>query len=180
MGLGIWSMHFLGMLALDLARPVNYRLDLVGLSMVAAVLGAGVSLWVITRPGARIPALFTGAGYMGAAIGTMHYSGMASMEVDAHMTWSAGLVALSVIVAYAASLFALGERLLAAPCRPASGRCGAASRPRASSGSASAACTTSRCTRSHFHATSATMTHAGLKTGAIATLLDRRVGGSCS
>src|ERR1700754_3828799 len=37
MGLGIWSMHFLGMLALDLARPVEYRLGLVAVSMVAAV-----------------------------------------------------------------------------------------------------------------------------------------------
>src|SRR4051794_21476726 len=41
MGLGIWSMHFLGMLALDLRRPVHYRLDLVAVSMLAAVLGAG-------------------------------------------------------------------------------------------------------------------------------------------
>jgi diguanylate cyclase (GGDEF)-like protein len=108
MGLGIWSMHFLGMLALDIRRPVAFRMDLVAVSMVAAVVGAGVALWVITRPGAGRHALFTGAGFMGAAIGTMHFAGMASMEVNAHMTWSLPLVGISVVLAYAASLLALG------------------------------------------------------------------------
>src|SRR4051794_4945437 len=46
MGAGIWSMHFLGMLAMDMNTPVRYRLDLVALSLVAAVGGAGVALWV--------------------------------------------------------------------------------------------------------------------------------------
>ena len=55
MGLGIFSMHFLGMLALDLGRPLEiYRLELVvAVSIVAAVLGSAVALWVITRAGAR-------------------------------------------------------------------------------------------------------------------------------
>ena len=107
MGLGIWSMHFVGMLALDLERPVHYRLDLVGVSMLAAVMGAGVSLWVIVRPGAGRTALFSGAGFMGAAVAAMHYSGMASMQVDASMRWNVPVVALSLSIAYGASVFAL-------------------------------------------------------------------------
>ena len=107
MGLGIWSMHFLGMLALDLNRHVQYRLDLVAVSMLAAVLGAGIALWVITRPGARHSALFTAAGFMGAAVAAMHYCGMASMVVEAHMRWSLPLVVVSLFIAYGASLFAL-------------------------------------------------------------------------
>jgi diguanylate cyclase (GGDEF)-like protein len=119
MGLGIWSMHFVAMLALELHRPVAYRLDLVAISMVAAVMGAGISLWVITRPGSRSSALFAGAGFMGAAAGAMHYCGMASMEIDAHMHWNIPLVGLSLVVAYGASLFALwlvfAQRSAAAP-----------------------------------------------------------------
>lgn len=107
MGLGIWSMHFLGMLALDLERPVQYRLGPVAVSMVAAVLGAGIALWVVARPSARRRALLSGAGFMGAAVGAMHYSGMAGMQVEATMRWNAPLVALSLVIAYGASLFAL-------------------------------------------------------------------------
>src|SRR3954453_10628491 len=51
MGAGIWSMHFIGMLSMHMGAPVRYRLDLVAVSMLAAVGGAGVALWVITRPG---------------------------------------------------------------------------------------------------------------------------------
>ncbi len=171
MGLGIWSMHFLGMLALDLARPVEYQLGLVAVSMVAAVLGAGVALWVITRPDARRPAVFVAAGYMGAAVGAMHYTGIASMQVDAHTTWSVGLVALSVVVAYAASLFALatvfaqrGHRDLWALRR----RLAAA----VVLGLGVSGLHYLAMYAMHFHATTAMAAHGGdLNTSAIATLL---------
>jgi diguanylate cyclase (GGDEF)-like protein len=107
MGLGIWSMHFVAMLALDLHTGVRYRLDLVVVSMLAAVLGAGVALGVITRPGANRRSLLAAAGFMGLAIAAMHYIGMASMEMEAHIAWSLPLVGASLAVAYGASLFAL-------------------------------------------------------------------------
>ena len=107
MGAGIWSMHFIGMLAMDMGAPVRYRLDLVALSMVAAVGGAGVALWVITRPGARHGALFSAAGFMGAAVGAMHYLGVASMEMPARVRWNLPLVGASLVIGYGAALFAL-------------------------------------------------------------------------
>ena len=107
MGLGIWSMHFIGMLALNIDMPVRYRLDLVAASMAVAVLGAGVALWTITRPGAGRRALLTAAGFMGLAIAAMHYIGMASMVMEAHIIWNVPLVVASLAVAYVASLFAL-------------------------------------------------------------------------
>src|ERR1700761_4025704 len=49
-GLGIWSMHFIGMLALKMSMPVSYNLVLVTLSMVAAIGGSVVALFVVVRP----------------------------------------------------------------------------------------------------------------------------------
>jgi diguanylate cyclase (GGDEF)-like protein len=107
MGAGIWSMHFIGMLSMDMGAPVRYRLDLVAVSMLAAVGGAGVALWVITRPGARHGALFSAAGFMGAAVGAMHYLGVASMEMPARVRWNLPLVGASLVIGYGAALFAL-------------------------------------------------------------------------
>ena len=107
MGIGIWSMHFLGMLALDLGFPVRYEPFLVALSMVAAVLGAGIGLHVITRKGAGRRSILTGAAFMGFAVGAMHYIGMASMEMPARIDWNIALVVLSLVIAYGASFLAL-------------------------------------------------------------------------
>ncbi|HJZ35301.1 MAG TPA: diguanylate cyclase [Solirubrobacterales bacterium] len=84
-GLGIWSMHFIGMLALKMAMPVSYDLPLVALSMIAAIGGSVIAL----------------------AVAAMHYLGMASMEMEADIHWNAPLVALSLLIAFGASLAAL-------------------------------------------------------------------------
>ena len=107
MGIGIWSMHFLGMLALDLGFPVRYEPFLVVLSMVAAVLGAGIGLHVVTRKGASRRSIFTGAGFMGFAVGAMHYIGMASMQMPARIEWNLVLVVVSLAIACGASFLAL-------------------------------------------------------------------------
>ena len=107
MGLGIWSMHFIGMVALNLGFPVSYQPALVALSMLAAVLGAGIALAVVTRGQAGLRSVFLGAGFMGSAVGAMHYIGMASMEMPARIEWSIPLVVASLLIAYAASLLAL-------------------------------------------------------------------------
>jgi diguanylate cyclase (GGDEF)-like protein len=108
MAVGIWSMHFVGMLALEMGGTrMRYRLDLVALSLLAALIGCGVALWVITRPGARRGALFSAAGFMGAAVGAMHYLGVASLEMPAHVHWNLALVAASLAIGYGAALFAL-------------------------------------------------------------------------
>jgi diguanylate cyclase (GGDEF)-like protein len=107
MGTGIWSMHFVGMLALHLPVPMEYRPGLVALSMLAAVLGAGIALHVVTRHDARRASVVVGAVVMGLAVAAMHYIGMASMEMDAQVDWSLPFVAVSLGVAYGASLLAL-------------------------------------------------------------------------
>jgi diguanylate cyclase (GGDEF)-like protein len=107
MGLGIWSMHFIGMLSLDMSMPASYDPVLVALSMVAAILGSGVALGLVARARASLRDLFVAATFMALAIATMHYLGMASMEMEATIHWDLGLVALSLLVGFGASLFAL-------------------------------------------------------------------------
>jgi diguanylate cyclase (GGDEF)-like protein len=107
MGLGIWSMHFVGMLALRMQMPVSYNFLLVALSLIAAVLGAGVSLAVVARAHVSQRGVLSAAAFMGFAIAAMHYLGMASMEMTATIHWNIVLIVLSLVIAFGASLFAL-------------------------------------------------------------------------
>jgi diguanylate cyclase len=106
-GLGIWSMHFIGMLALKMSMPVSYDLPLVALSMLVAIGGSVIALAVVTRPDAGLRGLLFAAGFLGLAIASMHYLGMASMEMEADVTWNGLLVGLSLVIAFGASLAAL-------------------------------------------------------------------------
>jgi diguanylate cyclase (GGDEF)-like protein len=107
MGAGIWSMHFVAMLALRMSMPVSYNDWLVALSLIAAVLGATVSLTVVTRPHVTRAGVLSAAAFMGLAVTAMHYLGMASMEMLATIHWQIALVIVSVAIGIVASLIAL-------------------------------------------------------------------------
>jgi diguanylate cyclase len=107
MGVGIWSMHFIGMLALRMNMPVSYNGPLVALSLIASVGGASVSLAVVTRPHVSPRGLLSAAGFMGFAVASMHYLGMASMQMGAVIHWNILLVVASIAIGLVASLIAL-------------------------------------------------------------------------
>src|SRR5437588_3991638 len=99
MGGGIWSMHFIGMLAFSLPCGVTYAPVGTVLSMIPGILASGVALHAIsqrTDPGFK--RLAVGAVLMGAGIGLMHYSGIAVMEPPALLRYDPGIVALSIVV----------------------------------------------------------------------------------
>src|SRR5881227_3885037 len=111
MGGGIWSMHFIGMLAFSLPCGVTYAPAGTVLSMIPGILASGVALHVIsqrTDPGFK--RLAVGGVLMGAAIGLMHYSGMAAMEPEALLRYDPGLVAVSIVVAVGLAFISLGIR----------------------------------------------------------------------
>ncbi len=111
MGGGIWSMHFIGMLAFSLPCGVGYNPVLTLLSILPGVLASGVALFVLSRkerPSHNL--LFVCALLMGAGIGAMHYSGMAAMEPAALLRYDIRIVALSVVVAVALAYLALAIR----------------------------------------------------------------------
>src|SRR6185369_8267821 len=107
MGLGIWSMHYIGMLAFILPVPVLYDLPTVLLSLFAAVIASGIALFVVSRRDFDMLGAVAGSLTMGGAIAAMHYIGMAAMRLPAMCLWSYPLVALSVVIAVVVSLAAL-------------------------------------------------------------------------
>jgi len=107
MGSGIWTMHFLGMLAFALPVPVTYDLEITLLSLLPALAGSGVALLCMSRARVSLQRL-NGAGLlMGVAIGAMHYTGMAAMVMPARMAYDRGFFLLSLVVAYALATLAL-------------------------------------------------------------------------
>jgi len=108
MGLGIWSMHFVGMLAFHLAAPVSYDVPTVLLSLVVAIGVAGVALFVASRRTLCPRAWLGGGALMGLGIGAMHYSGMAALRMPLTLRYAPVPFALSLAIAIGASLAALG------------------------------------------------------------------------
>ena len=106
MGAGIWSMHYVGMLAFVLPVPVLYHVPTVLLSLVAAVAGSAIALFIASKAIMRRADTATAGVCLGGAIGSMHYVGMAAMRSAAMHHYHPGLVIVSVIVAVAFSSLA--------------------------------------------------------------------------
>jgi PAS domain S-box-containing protein len=109
MGIGIWSMHYIGMLAFSLPVPVRYDWPTVLVSLVAAIFASGVALFVVSRKKMGASQALFGSVVMGCGIAAMHYIGMAAMRLRAMCNYSPGLVTLSVLVAIVISLVALWQ-----------------------------------------------------------------------
>lgn len=107
MGLGIWSMHYVGMLAFSLPVPVLYDWPTVLLSLLAAVFASAVALFVVSRKKMGWPHALVGSAIMGGGISTMHYTGMAAMRLAAVCSYNRLLLTLSVLLAALISLVAL-------------------------------------------------------------------------
>lgn len=116
MGIGVWAMHFTGMLALIVTMAefsfrvqIQYDLLITLLSVIPAIIGSGFAIhfmswnpvdlnWINLNLGALPLAL---------GIGTMHYSGMEAMLMPAHLRYKASLFVLSIVVAHILSVAAL-------------------------------------------------------------------------
>jgi NO-binding membrane sensor protein with MHYT domain/nitrogen-specific signal transduction histidine kinase len=107
MGTGIWSMHYIGMLAFILPIPVAYHWPTVLLSLIAAILASVVALDVVSRRKMGWSRALAGSVLMGAGIAGMHYIGMAAMRLQAMCQYDFFLVVLSVVLAVLISLAAL-------------------------------------------------------------------------
>lgn len=110
MGGAIWAMHFIGMLAHVLPIPVAYDPVITALSIVPAILAAGIALHVVARPVVSTSRLLIGGALMGAGIGAMHYTGMSAMRLDALVRYDPTLFAASIVVAVVLAIIALQTR----------------------------------------------------------------------
>ncbi len=107
MGTGIWSMHYIGMLAFILPIPVAYHWPTVLLSLFAAILASVIALYVVSRQKMGASRAVAGSVLMGTGIASMHYIGMAAMRLPAVCQFNSFLVVLSVVFAVLISLAAL-------------------------------------------------------------------------
>ena len=107
MGSGIWSMHFLGMLAFNLHAKMTYDLMLTILSMVSSMLSSFVAFYITMPKKISMGRLAFGGFIMGSGITAMHYIGMEAMIMPMEITYDKGLVFLSIVIAFIASYAAL-------------------------------------------------------------------------
>ena len=107
MGLSIWSMHFVAMLAFHIGLPVAYDVGLTALSLLVAIGVTGVAFIAAARPRPRRAHVLAAGLFMGLGISGMHYLGMAAMRLPATLTYDTSLVALSLLIAVGASTAAL-------------------------------------------------------------------------
>ncbi|AEI04475.1 transcriptional regulator with MHYT and LytTR domains (plasmid) [Afipia carboxidovorans OM5] len=102
---GIWAMHFVGMLAARLPVTVDYVVLPTLLSLLVCVLVVGIAVYLATQRSQRL--LFVAATVMGVGIISMHYIGMMALHASAHMTHDPLYVIASVLIAILASGWAL-------------------------------------------------------------------------
>jgi two-component system sensor histidine kinase/response regulator len=107
MGIGIWSMHYVGMLAFRLPIPVQYDWPTVLVSLLAAIVASAIALFVVSRKSMGVFRAVVGSIFMGGAIAGMHYVGMDAMRMPATCHFSNGIVAASVVLGMAISFVAL-------------------------------------------------------------------------
>src|SRR5580700_308179 len=107
MGTGIWSMHYIGMLAFSLPIPVAYHWPTVLLSLFAAIFASIIALYVVSREKMSAFQAVAGSVLMGAGIASMHYIGMAAMRLPAVCQFNSSLVVMSVAFAVLISFAAL-------------------------------------------------------------------------
>ncbi|NIF53835.1 MULTISPECIES: bifunctional diguanylate cyclase/phosphodiesterase [Burkholderiaceae] len=107
MGVGIWSMHFIGMLAFSLPIPLGYDPAITVLSLLIAIAASAFALRLVSH--ASLPRLHLGVGalLLGIAIAGMHYTGMAAMRMSPGIEYDPLLFALSLVIAVLASAVAL-------------------------------------------------------------------------
>src|SRR6266481_2110247 len=107
MGGGIWSMHFIGMLAFVMPIPMSYDIRLTTLSLLVAIFVTGGGFYVTSRRSTSVLRLVFSGIFMGLGIAAMHYTGMAAMRGHAELSYDPLFVALSLVIAIGASTVAL-------------------------------------------------------------------------
>ncbi len=103
MGGGIWSMHFVGMLAFEMGLPAAYDLGLTLLSLAIAVGSTAAGFAWVWRRGTGAASLLVAGPLMGGGVAAMHYTGMAAMRVPGNFAYDPAIVAVSVAIAVTAA-----------------------------------------------------------------------------
>jgi diguanylate cyclase (GGDEF)-like protein len=107
MGIGIWSMHFIGMLAFRMPIEMSYDPALTLLSLLIAITSSLFALWIVCQNELSWPQLAAGTLILGSGVSSMHYVGMAAMRMKPGIQYNPLLFACSILIAIVASGAAL-------------------------------------------------------------------------
>ncbi|WP_330960188.1 MHYT domain-containing protein [Photobacterium sp. 53610] len=107
LGVGVWAMHFIGMLAFELCTTVNYQINITLLSVLPSFLASWVTLHLLTKQTVSNARLLLCGITVGLGIGAMHYIGMAAMVLGPALKYDPVLFMLSIVVAASLATLAL-------------------------------------------------------------------------
>ncbi len=107
LAVGIWSMHFVGMLAASLPRDVDFLVLPTLISFLTCVIVVGIGVAAVNLPGSPWMRITIGAFGMGAGICLMHYIGMNAVHANAFLDYSFISIVFAFLIAVATSGVAL-------------------------------------------------------------------------
>jgi len=107
LGLSIWSMHFIGMLAFHLPVSITYDLSLTFVSVIPAILATLLGFYILRNPKIHLGQIMFGGLMMGLAISTMHYTGMEALKMQPAISYDPVIFVLSLLIAVVAAIGAL-------------------------------------------------------------------------
>jgi PAS domain S-box-containing protein len=107
MGSGVWAMHFIAMLAVEIQIPLRFDLVLTAGSAGIAALTSTLAFALVARDTTSWIRIGVAGVVFGSGVGLMHYSGMAGLHMPARIFYDPWLFILSVVVAVALSTAAL-------------------------------------------------------------------------
>jgi len=107
MGIGIWTMHFIGMLAFSLPMPFNYDVGITLLSLLVGIGASAFAIYFASRKKQGFAKIGLSGLLLGGGIASMHYTGMAAMEMQASISYDTPLFVLSIVIAVVAACAAI-------------------------------------------------------------------------
>ncbi|HCJ6376419.1 putative bifunctional diguanylate cyclase/phosphodiesterase [Citrobacter sp. RHBSTW-00671] len=104
LGMGIWSMHFIGMLAMKMSMPINYHFSLTAFSFLIALISATLAINIaISGQTLSTKRLIVATSLLSTGVVAMHYVGMVAIVEHVAIRWQFSLILLSVVIAIIAS-----------------------------------------------------------------------------
>lgn len=104
LGMGIWSMHFIGMLAMKMSMPINYHFSLTAFSFLIALISATLAINIaISGQTLSTRRLIVATSLLSTGVVAMHYVGMVAIVEHVAIRWQFSLILLSVVIAIIAS-----------------------------------------------------------------------------
>ncbi len=106
-GIGVWAMHFIGMVALKMDVASSYGLVETYVSLIAATLTTSAALVYVSKAPQQKSRLLGGGLLLGLGVAFMHYLGMYGMKIGGYINWDGAIIAASVVIAIVAATAAL-------------------------------------------------------------------------